>query len=112
MHTIKDGSKIILVRTRRCGAVLKARQMVDAGTPRCHRQRTEKEGANLIVMSSHCRSELTRMLIGSVTAKVLRAAPCPMLSSYDRMTKYFANDKLHKAAVDEEFKVDSSRRWI
>jgi nucleotide-binding universal stress UspA family protein len=30
-------------------------------------------------MSSHGRSGLSRMLIGSVTDKVLRMAPCPVL---------------------------------
>ena len=39
----------------------------------------ENERIDLIVMSSHGRSGLSRMLIGSVTDKVLRAASCPVL---------------------------------
>ena len=39
----------------------------------------EKERADLIVMSSHGRSGLSRMLIGSVTDKLLRGASCPVL---------------------------------
>ena len=35
--------------------------------------------ADLIVMSSHGYSGLTRLMLGSVTEKVLRAAPCPVL---------------------------------
>jgi nucleotide-binding universal stress UspA family protein len=35
--------------------------------------------ANLIVMSSHGYSGLTRWLLGSVAEKVLHAAPCPVL---------------------------------
>ncbi len=35
--------------------------------------------ADIIAMSSHCYSGLTRWLLGSVTEKVLRAAPCPVL---------------------------------
>ena len=59
---------------------LKKRQLVDAGQPfgaivDC----AEKEGVDLIVMSSHGRSGLSRMLIGSVTDKILRGAPCPVL---------------------------------
>jgi nucleotide-binding universal stress UspA family protein len=59
---------------------LKMRQVVDAGQPfgaivDC----AEKEGVDLIVMSSHGRSGLSRMLIGSVTDKVLRGSPCPVL---------------------------------
>jgi universal stress protein A len=61
-------------------AGLSMRQLVDAGQPfgaivDC----AEKEGVDLIVMSSHGRSGLSRMLIGSVTDKLLRAAPCPVL---------------------------------
>ena len=62
------------------GAALKMRQLVDAGQPfgaivDC----AEKEGVDLIVMSSHGRTGLSRMLIGSVTDKILRGAPCPVL---------------------------------
>jgi nucleotide-binding universal stress UspA family protein len=39
----------------------------------------EKEHADLIVLSSHGRSGLSRMLIGSVTDKLLRGASCPVL---------------------------------
>jgi len=37
------------------------------------------EHVDLVVMSSHGRSGLSRMLIGSVTDKLLRAAKCPVL---------------------------------
>ena len=62
------------------GLGLKMRQLVDAGQPfgaivDC----AEKEGVDLIVMSSHGRSGLSRMLIGSVTDKILRGSPCPIL---------------------------------
>jgi nucleotide-binding universal stress UspA family protein len=62
------------------GAGLKMRQLVDAGQPfgaivDC----AESEGADLIVMSSHGRSGLSRMLIGSVTDKILRGGACPVL---------------------------------
>jgi nucleotide-binding universal stress UspA family protein len=62
------------------GAGLKMRQLVDAGQAfgaivDC----AEKEGVDLIVMSSHGRSGLSRMLIGSVTDKILRGGACPVL---------------------------------
>ena len=62
------------------GANLRIRKVVDAGQPYgaivdC----AEKERIDLIVMSSHGRSGLSRMLIGSVTDKVLRGASCPVL---------------------------------
>ena len=59
---------------------LKMHQLVDAGQPfgsivDC----ADKEGVDLIVMSSNGRSGLSRMLIGSVTDKILRGSPCPVL---------------------------------
>jgi universal stress protein A len=62
------------------GVGLKVRQIVDAGQPfgaivDC----AKKEGVDLIVMSSHGRSGLSRMLIGSVTDKILRGGSCPVL---------------------------------
>jgi len=36
--------------------------------------------ADLIVMSTHGRSGLPRMILGSVTEKVLRSASCPVLA--------------------------------
>lgn len=61
-------------------AGLQIRQIVVGGQPfgaivDC----AEKEGVDLIVMSSHGRSGLSRMLIGSVTDKILRGSPCPVL---------------------------------
>ncbi|HET7008138.1 MAG TPA: universal stress protein [Candidatus Binatia bacterium] len=62
------------------GADLKVREVVVAGHPStaiidC----AENEHIDLVVMSSHGRSGLSRMLIGSVTDKLLRAAKCPVL---------------------------------
>jgi nucleotide-binding universal stress UspA family protein len=38
------------------------------------------KAVDLIVMSTHGRSGLTRMLLGSVTERVLRSASCPVLA--------------------------------
>ena len=38
------------------------------------------KAADLIVMSTHGRSGLPRMILGSVTEKVLRSAACPVLA--------------------------------
>ncbi|MFQ5541327.1 MAG: universal stress protein [Candidatus Binatia bacterium] len=40
----------------------------------------EEEESDLIVISTHGRTGLSRMLVGSVTEKVVRHAPCPVLS--------------------------------
>lgn len=40
----------------------------------------QAEDADLIVMATHSRTGLSRMLEGSVTEEVLRLAPCPILA--------------------------------
>jgi nucleotide-binding universal stress UspA family protein len=39
----------------------------------------EQEGTELVVMPSHGRKGLNRWLLGSVTERVVRLAPCPVL---------------------------------
>ena len=43
-------------------------------------QQAMKDGSDLIVISTHGRTGLSHALMGSVTEKVVRAAPCPVLS--------------------------------
>ena len=43
-------------------------------------EKAEQENVDLIVMSTHGRTGLAHMLIGSVTERVLRRAPCPVLA--------------------------------
>lgn len=40
---------------------------------------SDENAVDLIVMVSHCRSGISRLLLGSVTENVLRAASCPVL---------------------------------
>jgi nucleotide-binding universal stress UspA family protein len=40
----------------------------------------QAEGANLIVMGTHGRRGIGRLLLGSVAESVLRRAPCPVLT--------------------------------
>lgn len=41
---------------------------------------TEKKTPDLIVMATHGRTGVRRLLLGSVTEKIIRAAPCPVLA--------------------------------
>ena len=62
------------------GADLKLREVVVAGQPyNAIVDCAENEHVDLVVMSSHGRSGLSRMLIGSVTDRLLRAAKCPVV---------------------------------
>jgi nucleotide-binding universal stress UspA family protein len=40
----------------------------------------EETGADLVVMGTHGRTGLTRLVMGSVAEEVLRRAPCPVLT--------------------------------
>lgn len=56
-------------------------EVVDAGIPYNKIiQKAENEGADMIVMSTHGRTGIEQFMLGSVTAKVVARASCPVLS--------------------------------
>jgi universal stress protein A len=62
-------------------ANVRIRQEVGIGVP--HRKIVEKasaENVDIIVICTHGRSGLRRMLIGSVSQQIVRRAPCPVLT--------------------------------
>lgn len=60
---------------------VKIREKVEFGRPDKNIvEEANKEGTDLIVISTHGRTGLSHMLVGSVTEKVVRHAPCPVLS--------------------------------
>ena len=62
-------------------APIKLRQEVELGIPEDNIVTKAKEEAmNLIVISTHGRTGLSHMFMGSVTEHVIRHAPCPVLS--------------------------------
>lgn len=59
---------------------VKNRQFIKAGIPHeeiAHLATQEK--IDLIIMTTHARKGLSHLLLGSVTEKVIRTAPCPVL---------------------------------
>jgi len=56
-------------------------EVVEAGVP-YHKIVTKaaEEKADLIVMSTHCRTGIQQIMLGSVTARVVAHAGCPVLS--------------------------------
>jgi nucleotide-binding universal stress UspA family protein len=68
-----------LIDTRRDRAAFGA-PILKTGDPRDVITQTAAEiGADLIVMATHGRRGVSRMLLGSVTELVVRTAPCPVL---------------------------------
>lgn len=60
---------------------VKLRPAVEAGIPYKEIVRTaEEEKVDLIVMSTHGRTGLDRLVVGSVTEQVIAHAPCPVLA--------------------------------
>lgn len=63
-----------------CIDLVEVRTRVEFGAP--HKNITEvaeKEGVDLIVMSTHGRTGLDHIILGSVAEKVVARAPCPVL---------------------------------
>jgi nucleotide-binding universal stress UspA family protein len=61
--------------------LVEVRQKVEIGSPSTNiLEEAEKEGSDLIVMSTHGRTGLAHMLMGSVTEQVVRNASCPVFS--------------------------------
>jgi nucleotide-binding universal stress UspA family protein len=59
----------------------KVHTKVELGTPDINIvEEAKKSGADLIVISTHGRTGLAHIMIGSVTEKVVRHAGCPVLS--------------------------------
>ena len=57
------------------------RRLVEKGTPFAAIARTAlREGADLIVMGTHGRGRLMHALVGSTAERVVRVAPCPVLT--------------------------------
>jgi nucleotide-binding universal stress UspA family protein len=63
------------------GSDLNARKVVEVGEPYATLvEWAKKEQVDVIVMSTHGRTGMPRMMLGSVTEKVLRSSPCPVLA--------------------------------
>ena len=61
--------------------LVKISQKVEFGAPHTSIvEMAEREGVDVIVMSTHGRTGLSHMLLGSVTERVVARAPCPVLA--------------------------------
>ncbi len=79
-HRRRASAELVKLASALSGKVKVQEQML-TGTP--HREivrHAEEEGVDLIVMATHGRGFLAHALLGSTTERVLRHAPCPVLS--------------------------------
>lgn len=61
--------------------LVEVKQVVELGNPDENIvTKAKEEGMDLIVISTHGRTGLSHMFMGSVTENVIRHAPCPVLS--------------------------------
>jgi nucleotide-binding universal stress UspA family protein len=59
----------------------KARVLLPHGSPAAEIVRSaQTENADLVIVGTHGRGALAHMLLGSVAEKVVRSAPCPVLT--------------------------------
>ncbi|MBI2359303.1 MAG: universal stress protein [Deltaproteobacteria bacterium] len=67
---------------------LRVREKTDIGRPdKAIAQRAKMEGSDMIVMATHGRSGFAHLLLGSVTEKVVRSAPCAVLTVHPNSGK-------------------------
>ena len=62
-------------------AVTVERRLEDGDPAEMILRMAEEEGADVIVLGTHGRSALGKLLLGSVADKVVRRAPCPVLTT-------------------------------
>lgn len=68
-------------RVPEAGSDLNMRKVVAVGEPYATLvDWAKKEQVDVIIMSTHGRTGIPRMMLGSVTEKVLRSSPCPVLA--------------------------------
>lgn len=69
------------LRSKELGSLPKSYAVVEIGIPEhaiC--EAATRERCDLVVLSTHGRSGLSHLLIGSVAERVVRLAPCPVLT--------------------------------
>lgn len=61
--------------------LVEVKEKVEIGSPAANiLAAAERDGIDLIVMSTHGRTGLSHLLMGSVTEEIVRRAPCPVFS--------------------------------
>lgn len=75
-----EGAEVLAALRRDRGLPDFVREFLEGGQPAEEIVRVAREwGADVIIMGSHGRDGVSRLLVGSVAESVLRKAPCPVL---------------------------------
>jgi nucleotide-binding universal stress UspA family protein len=74
-------------RVARAGCVTTSERVEAADTAHAIVERATKHGCDLIVMGTHGRGGVKRLVLGSVAERVLRSAPCPVLVVRERASR-------------------------
>jgi nucleotide-binding universal stress UspA family protein len=69
----------LLKKTRRAGVAAKGLLLAGRAEEAVARA-AGKHGTDLIVVGTHGRTGLPRLLLGSVASRIIAAAPCPVLA--------------------------------
>lgn len=79
------GERLSALRSDLAARRIRCRTQVGVGSPeRVILDRAAKLPADLVVMGTHGRSGLSHLLLGSVAERVMRGAPCPVVTARAR----------------------------
>jgi nucleotide-binding universal stress UspA family protein len=62
-------------------------------------QYAKLEGIDLIVMGTHGRAHTAHVLMGSVAEKVVRTAPCPVLTVHHPEREFVISDVAERSRI-------------
>ena len=80
IRTAKEDGKDLIASIRQSAPELAALEFMPIGRPSIEIVKAAKEWpANLIVIGSHGRGGIQRVVLGSVAESVMRHAPCPVM---------------------------------
>jgi nucleotide-binding universal stress UspA family protein len=100
---LEDAHRQLADSIARCGrAGIATTSQVAFGSPaRAIAEQALRRGTDLIIMGTHGRSGFAHLLLGSVAERVVRTAPCPVLTVRDtaRVADMIAADAVQAAAI-------------
>jgi len=78
-HAAQAHAKIAELCKRGSAVELQVRRVEDMQASECILQAAQEEGSDLIVVGSHGRTGMSRLMLGSIAAKVVAQSPVPVL---------------------------------